>query len=283
MRIGGNCRLIIADFRGVTKYFCMQFQKRTVVLLFIAGLLFGLIVVLLGRGFLLYREKKLASASERYREVYHNPVIIDTNVSEAKKSYVSDSGIAVARYPHTAYAGVNEDIEKFIDEAITLFLGDFPVADGPLETKHTLFISYESSTIPGYAVSFLFRLSAVYVGSPHPADEIVSRSYDLASSLLLSPEDIFSDVPFALREISRIVTADLLSRPELAENEEWVLRGAAPSREGYKNFTLGPDSITFHFSPYQVGPYSIGTVLSEISYSQIRDLFKDDFLGHVKL
>lgn len=261
----------------------MQFQKRTISVFFSVGLVCGLILVVLWRGIKLYQEEKLSSSPERYREVYRNTLIIDTNILEARKSYVHDGAIAVVRYPKTAYPAVNRDIEKFIDERVASFVSSSEDGIGEFAPKDTLFITYASSTIPGYAVSFLFRLSAVYGGSLHPDDEIISRSYDLGLSAPLMLENIFSDVSFGIREVARMVATDLLSRSEFSADEDRTLRATTATIETYKNFTLGPNSITFYFSPHQIGQSAAGIISSEIPYMQIRDLLRGEFLAKVKL
>ena len=172
-----------------------QLPKRTFVVLFLTGLVFGLSLILLGQGVSFYQANRLRPASSRYKDVYRQAVVVDTSVMESRESYVSGGVTVVVQYPKTLYADVNEDIKKLVEEQIALFESDFGAFSATGDAQKIFFVGYASSTIPGYSLSFLFDLAGKNPDLRGKDHAIISRSYDLANGRVLLLEDVFTS-PF---------------------------------------------------------------------------------------
>jgi hypothetical protein len=53
---------------------------------------------------------------------------------------------------------------------------------------------------------------------------------------------------------------------------DWIKSGAAPKEENYQSFVIKPEGLVVIFSPYQVGPYVIGTPEVTIPYADLQDV-----------
>jgi hypothetical protein len=260
-----------------------QLPKRTFVVLFLTGLVFGLSLILLGQGFSVYQANRLRPASSRYKDVYRQAVVVDTSVTESRERYVSGGVTVVVQYPKTLYADVNEDIKKLVEEQIALFESDFGAFGGTEDDQKIFFVGYASSAIPGYSLSFLFDLAGNNPDLRGEDHAIVSRSYDLANGRVLLLEDVFTSVPLALKEVSQLIVRDKSARRELPLEELRIYRDGATPSGAYRNFILGPDSITFYFVSPGTGTGMPELLSAEIFYTRIRSLLSQEFLDRTRL
>jgi hypothetical protein len=57
-------------------------------------------------------------------------------------------------------------------------------------------------------------------------------------------------------------------------NEEWLQRGAAPSKENYRRWNLARQGIMITFGEYQIGPGCVGEVEVFIPVSKLKEIVR---------
>ena len=94
-----------------------------------------------------------------------------------------------------------------------------------------------------------------FTGGAHPLTTVVTKNYDAKTGKLLQLANLGLTQPKALSEIKAKVIAALMKKIDHAD-ANWIKEGV--TTKNLENFGLGPDSITFYFSPYAVAPYAAG-------------------------
>lgn len=130
----------------------------------------------------------------------------------------------------------------------------------------------ERVEITGAAGPYLSLLSTVddYTGGAHPNEYHASYLLSAAEGgvVELALTDVFAGQGW-LEELSRLVLDDLARQEAM-----WVTTGevAALGLEDLEVFTLDAAGLTFHFSPYLMGPYVQGTFRVTLPYEAIGHL-----------
>ena len=174
-------------------------------------------------------------------------------------------------YPHIRPGGegVNEllegagrrRVERFVDE------GRRYAAEGILGWAWE---QQEYVTLEGLAGSYLSMLNTIYsyTGGAHPNTFFESYLYEVRPSgvTALSVDDLFRADSNWLGRLTPLILADLES-----QDAAWVTQGQVVelTRQDLATFTLGPTGLTFHFSPYAMGPYVQGSFTVTVDYGQL--------------
>jgi len=178
------------------------------------------------------------------------------------------------RYPVTVNDQVNRAIEEWSRTELSRFQASVPKNPENPDWKFHLIVDYSCSGFSSRIASFLFRIES-FTGGAHPDHRIRSVTYDLQTAREIRVEDIFKDKG-SLQRISDIAVSEIL-RDERVTDRDWVLRGAGPGRDNFRNFMLHPDKIVFYFAPYQVAPYYLGERRVEIRWERIREFLRGEF------
>ncbi len=108
------------------------------------------------------------------------------------------------------------------------------------------------------------------------SEEILSFNFDLSKQKEITLEELFSNNPLYLQDISRFAKSDL--EKQLVDTESLkdlglttevqntyvknisrsIAIGTNPKISNFSTFTFTPESVTFYFQKTQVGPTSIG-------------------------
>ncbi|MCA9913745.1 MAG: DUF3298 and DUF4163 domain-containing protein [Anaerolineae bacterium] len=116
-----------------------------------------------------------------------------------------------------------------------------------------------------------------YTGGAHGNTAYKTWVFDAEAESVLTLDDIFVDSAAGLDAVAPLAQQDIVSRGIVAEGDEWMLEGTAPTPENYANYTLEADAITFYFPPYQVGSYALGTLEVHVLLDSLRDVLADRF------
>lgn len=176
-------------------------------------------------------------------------------------SVVDNSGYTAINvvYPKTASDSVTMYFKSFVDEAIKQFKDDTSwVADQPDSAQAqalSMDITYNSTQALNVQ-TYVFSVNQ-YTGGAHGMQVRKTFSFNKEGQLL-TIGNVFSNGMTGLTTFSKLVQKELLAREGVTA--DWVADGAAPTEENYHSFILKDDSITILFDPYQVAPYSTGTV-----------------------
>jgi hypothetical protein len=153
---------------------------------------------------------------------------------------------------------------------------DYPQSE--FWSEYFIDISYTPTRLD-QAVLSLFGNASSYSGGPHPSLVTDSVTYDLQTGDVMFLEDILtpectSDTIYQLVLKSLAKQADELYYDyadalgdrftgELHSIQDWYF-----SRNG----------LCFHFAPYDIAPYSSGTIIAEIPYTGLSGILKDKYI-----
>lgn len=125
----------------------------------------------------------------------------------------------------------------------------------------------------------LYGTQAIYSGSPRPTSVNLSVTYDLLSGRLLELKDILvSD--FSADALCALIV-DALSGPAgegiLYSDYAYVVSDLFATNKPADTWYLSGSGLCFYFAPYEIAPYSAGTVIAEVSYQDLTGLLRDEY------
>lgn len=139
------------------------------------------------------------------------------------------------------------------------------------------FVKLEGHTkrLDSKILSLYFEYSE-FTGSAHPNTSTDSVTYNCNTGKVLELADILID-GFTPQSLASSVN-DLLSKrtDELYDDYE-ALVGKAFS-DGKIKWYLSVEGLCFHFSPYDIGPYSSGIITVTLPYSRLSEALRPQFL-----
>ena len=140
-------------------------------------------------------------------------------------------------------------------------------------------VSYTPTRIDS-AVLSLFGNHLTYRGSVHPTLVTESITYDLNTGSSLTLGDILAEGVTG-QTVADLVIQALAPRAEkdLYGDHQDVLRERFSNN--YSNLTdwyFSRTGLCFHFSPYDIAPYSSGTIVAEIPYESLSGVVQDRYL-----
>jgi len=122
----------------------------------------------------------------------------------------------------------------------------------------TLSESFEVSCFTSGLVSIRYSVFHYGAGAAHPNHYTRVANYQRLPLIALDLPDIFMPDRAFLRELSAYCITQLAQQKSEAEPSEWILKGAGPEMENYRNFNLTKDGLLVTFDEYQVGCYAEG-------------------------
>lgn len=124
-------------------------------------------------------------------------------------------------------------------------------------TFSPLFISYQIMT-------------ATYNGGAHGMTESSYVNYDFSTGKVLTYDDTF--MPESEPKLLQAIKDNLMTRYNVSSMEELDRRGIFTDQIYVsKNFYLQGYDVIFHYNPYDIAPYSEGSINVRVPYFQIPD------------
>ena len=132
-----------------------------------------------------------------------------------------------------------------------------------------------NSTITGRVLEFSDRMityqitESAYLGGAHPNTTSRSITYDFANSTLLSPANVIKSE--SLADFTAIAKRNLAAQLNMTETEldqALMVEKFALSNDLY----IADRAIYIHYNPYEILPYSVGTVDVMVSPYEVRDM-----------
>lgn len=184
-------------------------------------------------------------------------------VAEYPKGIVGDSEIQSI---------VENGISQFKKEYTFYVLDEFsPTA----ESQYTLSVDYHTT----HSLKFVTHILEVftYTGGAHGGTDVQTYSFDIDGNEIFL-QDMFSE-PDGLAQLSKKIQS-ILSTEEYKDlvNIEWLEEGAGPNVQNFSAFTFNSGGIDFIFQQYQVGPYVSGIIEVPLSFVELKDIFKPEYL-----
>lgn len=152
---------------------------------------------------------------------------------------------------------------------------DYPESE--LWSEYFIDISYAPTRLDSIVLS-LFCNSASYSGGPHPSITTDSVTYDLETGNVLLLVDIIaqectSEVLYQL-VLQRLTEQETVLYYDYADAlAEYFSKGLHNIQDWY----FSRNGLCFHFSPYDIAPYSSGTIIAELPYDTLEGILKDKY------
>jgi hypothetical protein len=107
----------------------------------------------------------------------------------------------------------------------------------------------------------------------HPNTYYHVFTFDTATGAQLSLSDLFASKDSYLQLLSTTTRADLpkivSDMSKTSADTDYISRGTTPTVENFQNWYVDGSNLVLIFPPYQVGPYSLGTVLDPIPLTKL--------------
>ncbi|MES2224931.1 MAG: DUF3298 domain-containing protein [Patescibacteria group bacterium] len=199
---------------------------------------------------------------------------IDEKTIVDDKSYYT----ITAAYPIVKDSVISQYFKDFIDDNIKQFKEDTAWAEGdgadiaPAEASSlSLNISYtqeKSSNADNYVFSI-----ATYTGGAHGLSATKTFSFS-PTGQVINLSSLFTNQDKGLKAVAAYVQQELKSRPNADLTA--IEAGTEARAENFQNFVVTDKGITFTFDPYQVAPYSAGTVTVSVPASAFKSVASKD-------
>lgn len=144
---------------------------------------------------------------------------------------------------------------------------------------YMLEVSYTPTRLDQSVLS-LFGNHMVYWGGVHPSLVTESVTYDLTTGQVLTLGDILDDNTSG-SEVCELILEALAPRAEndLYDDHQEVLRERfSTNYQGLTEWYFSQTGLCFHFSPYDIAPYSSGTIIAEIPYASLSGILLEKYL-----
>jgi hypothetical protein len=120
---------------------------------------------------------------------------------------------------------------------------------------------------------------SLYSGSPRSSASGISVTYDLLTGRQLSLRDILV-ADYSADALSQLITASLepLSEQEMLFSDyAYVISEMFSTNIPVDSWYLSDSGLCFYFAPYEIAPYSSGTITAEVPYTSLNGLLKDAY------
>jgi hypothetical protein len=129
------------------------------------------------------------------------------------------------------------------------------------------------------SVLSLYGSHAMYRGTPRPAAVNLSVNYDLLTGRPLALKDILNS-DFSADALSEKISQSLIelaSQGMLYSDYAYVVSELFTTNKPVENWYFSSNGLCFYFAPYEIAPYSAGTIIAEIPYRELTELLKDEY------
>ena len=145
-------------------------------------------------------------------------------------------------------------------------------------TAHFVDISYTPTRIDQSILS-LFGNYSSYTGGTHPSLTTESVTYDLSTGNALKLRDILVE-NYSNSDLCALVAAALAPvSDELYYDYETCLQDIfSVNFSSIHNWYFSNSGLAFHFAPYEIAPYSSGTIIATIPYEDLGGILREQYL-----
>lgn len=129
------------------------------------------------------------------------------------------------------------------------------------------------------AILSLYGSHSLSSGSGRPSVSCVSITYDLLTGRQLSLRDILID-DYSADALSQLITGALQPLSEqglLYSDYAYVVSELFSTNRPVDSWYLSENGLCFYFAPYEIAPYSSGTISAEVPYSALNGLLREEY------
>lgn len=121
----------------------------------------------------------------------------------------------------------------------------------------------------------------VFMGFPRPTTAKISVTYDLSTGKALELRDVLATDYSADSLCKLIVDAlkDQSTNGLLYSDYEYIISDMFSTNTPVESWYLSQRGLCFYFMPYEIAPYSSGTIVAQIPYEKLAGLIKDQYFS----
>jgi len=194
-----------------------------------------------------------------------------------------------AEYPQLTGSGspgyekFNQTIRSLVTKKVSGFKQemapgeDDPPPAGLAESMSSdLHIGYSIVLAKDDLISVHLVVGSYSAGAAHPNSYTEDVNFDLQNGKQLKLGDLFQPGSKYLQTISSYCIAELKKQRGEDTDHDWVERGAGPTAENYRSWTIGKKGIGITFDAYQVASYAEGPQHVLVPYSALKGIIRAD-------
>lgn len=189
----------------------------------------------------------------------------NNNENKIELSYKDDYKIKVY-YPDTKYLKLDNTIDKKIGEIVSEFKNELTLNQVIPNFVSDLIITYDKYSYKDY-LSYVFFIE-YFTGGAHPNHEIWTITYDTKSDKIITIDDLINNNSNLLTKLSEYTRNELLHNPGITD-VQMLIDGTKPEKDNFSNFAFSDDGYLVFFQYYQVAPYSSGSFVVKVPYSEL--------------
>lgn len=177
------------------------------------------------------------------------------------------------------FLGRTDNLVQHADDALDTAKQAY--ASGGEWNPHLLQLKYSPERLDAGILSLRGEKRS-YTGGAHTAYSGESVTYDLLTGKALYLIDIMHDT-VTVNSILQLITDALADRIEndsitlFTTYEETLKQLLGSDLSNYEDWYLSANGLIFYFDPYEIAPFSEGTVTAEIPYDQLTGILKDAY------
>ena len=178
------------------------------------------------------------------------------------------------KFNQAARASVTSKVAKFKKDMAPQAGEDEPRPEGSMGSDLT--VSYDIALAQDDLVSVEFNVGSYYQGAAHPNSYSEVINYDLKNGKQLKLADLFKPGAKYLQAIATYCIAELKKDKDKGLLDGIFEKGASPTADNYKSWTITRRGFGINFDSYQVGPYAAGPQFVLVPYSTLKDLINPE-------
>lgn len=153
---------------------------------------------------------------------------------------------------------------------------DYASTDPEYWYAYSLDVSYTPTRLDQSVLS-LFGNRSRYSGGAHPSWVTDSVTYHLQTGEVLELEDILVS-GYSKEALCSLVLKSLKDKADTLSHgyEEIITDRFTLQEEQPSRWYFSRTGLCFHFPPYDIAPYSSGTIIAEIPYQELQGLLRED-------
>jgi Protein of unknown function (DUF3298) len=144
------------------------------------------------------------------------------------------------------------------------------------QRKYALNIEYQVYR-GSHTVSYVYQIYEDTLGA-HGNTYYRTFTFDTNTGAAIELGDLFTGTAPYLERLSTQARADLPGIIRAASGSDAdmaeIKAGTQPEEDSFQNFAIDGSTLRLIFPPYQVGPYSIGTVIDPIPLATFKDILQ---------
>lgn len=191
----------------------------------------------------------------------------NNNENKIELSYKDDYKIKVY-YPDTRYLKLDNTIDKKIGEIVSEFKNELTLNQVIPNFVSDLIITYDKYSYKDKDyLSYVFFIE-YFTGGAHPNHEIWTITYDTKNDKIITIDDLINNNSNLLTKLSEYTRNELLHNPGITD-VQMLIDGTKPEKDNFSNFAFSDDGYLVFFQYYQVAPYSSGSFVVKVPYSEL--------------